>query len=128
METISVNEAVTAASAADGRCAHVDAPLAMPGRQRSAVREPDRRPRGGCSGQEVERGGNALLANGHACESQAHFDSAQRACERQVVEVAEMTDTKHLSLHLSQPCAERHVETIEDDLAHLVGVMAPGQQ
>src|SRR5262245_48364069 len=75
-------------------------------------------------GEILERCGHAGLADGNPGELQAHFHAAQRAGEREVVEVAEMADAKDLALHLAQPGAERHVEALEDDLAHLVGILA----
>src|SRR4029077_892099 len=59
---------------------------------------------------------------------EAHLDPAQRAAQHQIVEMAEMADAEDPALHLAEPGAERHVETVEDDVAHPVGVKAVGHQ
>src|SRR5689334_11108009 len=49
----------------------------------------------------------------NARELEPHFDTAQRAEQREVVEIAEVADAKHFVAELAQPASERHVEALE---------------
>src|SRR6185436_20820025 len=62
----------------------------------------------------------------HASGLQSDLDARERAHEHQVVEVAKMTDAKHLARELAEARAERHIATIEDHLAQTVGVVTGG--
>src|SRR5690242_5784210 len=64
----------------------------------------------------------------HAGKCQSHFDAGKRAEQRQVVEVAEVTDAEHATGELRQSSAERHVEALEYQLAKRIGVMPIGHQ
>ena len=53
----------------------------------------------------------------HLGKRQAHLHPGQRAHQRQVVEVADVSDAKHLVGDLAQSAAERHVEVIQHHFA-----------
>src|SRR5688572_5301199 len=53
----------------------------------------------------------------HAGELEAYFDPRQRAEQHQIIEIAQVTDTKHLVCDLSKAASERHVEVLEYYLA-----------
>src|SRR5207247_11389115 len=74
------------------------------------------------------RRANAFPLYRNAGKRQAHFHAGQRAHQGEVVEVAEMPDAEHLAAELAQSGAERHVEGLENDLAHVVRVVAGGYQ
>ena len=58
---------------------------------------------------------------------EAHFHTGQSPHQGKVVEVAQVTDAEYLAGELAQPGAERHVEVLQNDLAHAVGVV-PGRE
>src|ERR1051325_302034 len=68
------------------------------------------------AGEHLERGEHAARSVRHVRQLQAHLDSAERAGQCQVVEIAEMADAEDLSLQLAEARAERHVEG--KDLPH----------
>src|SRR5438270_12970854 len=74
------------------------------------------------------RRANPFSLDWNAGEREAHFHAGERAHQREVVEVAQMPDAKHLAAELAQARAERQVEGLEDDLAHAVRVMAGGDE
>src|SRR5690348_12383172 len=59
----------------------------------------------------------AILPMRYAQETQAHLDPGQRTRQHQVVEAAEMADAEDLAGELAQARTQRHVESIEHDLA-----------
>src|SRR3954462_6767591 len=59
------------------------------------------------------RGIDAAFFMRNVRELEPHFDAAQRAEQREVVEIAEMTNAKHFIAELAQPASERHVEAFE---------------
>src|SRR4030042_1695902 len=63
----------------------------------------------------VGRGGAAAPGVRHAGERQSHLDAAQRAGQRQIVQVAQMPDPEHAALDLAEAGAERPLETVEAD-------------
>src|SRR2546421_9263279 len=73
--------------------------------------------------EEFESRGDAAAAMRDPGAVQPHLDPAQGAAQHQIVEMAEMADTEDLALHFAEPGAERHVEAVENDLAHPVGVI-----
>ena len=68
----------------------------------------------GAVGEDVHRGCDPALTMRHAGIMQAHLDAGQRAHERQIVEIAEMTDAEDPSLQSCQPGAQRHVVAVQD--------------
>jgi hypothetical protein len=74
------------------------------------------------AGEQIERGQDAAGLVRHAGQRQPHLDAAERACERQIVEIPEVADAEDLPLQLPEPGAERHVEPIEHDRAEGVRV------
>jgi hypothetical protein len=60
----------------------------------------------------------------NARQPETHFDTAERARQRKVVERSKVTDAENPPGELSETCSERHVELLEDDLPESVGVMS----
>src|SRR5712671_3299038 len=77
-------------------------------------------------GKVIERGEHAALLVRHPGERKPHFNSGERAGERQIVEVSEVSDAENLPGEFSQAGAERHIVGFENDLAQRVGVVAGG--
>ena len=61
---------------------------------------------------------------GHTCEPETHLDAAERSRQHQIVERSQMSDAEDAPGELAEPCPERHVEMLEDDLPQPVCVMA----
>src|SRR5579859_1490093 len=70
--------------------------------------------------QIIEGSGYAGLEYGDIGQLQAHLHAAQGSGQGEIVEIAEMTDAKHLALQFAQARTKRHVESFENDLPHLV--------
>src|SRR5205814_8731066 len=78
------------------------------------------------AGEHVERGEYAARLVRHVGELEPHLDAAERAGERQVVQIAEVPDSEDLPLQLAEPRAERHVEALEHDLTERIRVAPLG--
>ena len=74
--------------------------------------------------QNVHGGVDAARRDGDAGKPQPHLDSAECADERQVVEIAKMTDAEDSGLERPEAIAEAHVEAREDEAAQRVGAVA----
>src|SRR5712691_3527966 len=77
-------------------------------------------------GKVIERREHAALLVRNVREREAHLDAGEGAGEHQIVEVAEVSDSKYLPREFPQAGAERHVVGFENDLAQRVGVVAGG--
>src|SRR6185312_15610355 len=73
--------------------------------------------------QMVKSGHEAAGAVWYAPQAKAHFNAAQRAGEHEIVERAEMADSKHLAGELAKSGSERHVEVPEDHVPKAIGIV-----
>src|SRR3954470_7325088 len=74
--------------------------------------------------QEIERIPYAVLIVRNVAKREAHFDSAERPAQHQIVEPAEMADPKNLAAHLAESLAQRQIVAIENRFAKRIGVVA----
>src|ERR1700680_2878723 len=72
--------------------------------------------------QQLQRGVHAAWVDGNLGQLQPHLHPGESPGQCQVIEMAEVADPKGASRELAQASTERHVETVQDDLADLVGV------
>src|SRR5258706_1049863 len=85
----------------------------------------------GCFGavrKILHRRADTFLLRWNAGEQEAHLDSGESAHQRQIVEVAEVSDAEHLAGKLAQAGAQRHVEGVENHFAHAVGIVSGGRR
>jgi len=64
---------------------------------------------------------------GNARKLQAHLNSTESPRQHQIVEAAEVPDSKYLSREFGKAGSERHIEIVENYGAQLVGVVPFGQ-
>ena len=77
--------------------------------------------------ERIERGHHATPFVRHTRKAKAHLNSTQCSSEHEIVEMAEMANSKHFARKFGEACAQRHIEILEDDCSQSVGVMAVGQ-
>src|SRR5579875_2524998 len=70
----------------------------------------------------VHRRLHAALLVGYAGERKSHFRRRQRTEQHRIVDVAEVTDAKHLAREATEARAEGYIEGIERQCAECVGV------
>ena len=66
---------------------------------------------------------HASLFVRHACETESHFDAAERPGQHEIVEAAQVPDPKNPALQFREACSERHVKVIENDFSEPVGIV-----
>src|SRR5215470_17293849 len=72
--------------------------------------------------------GGATLPMRNASHGKPHLHTAKRTGEHQIVEIAEVSNTKHLVRHFPEAAAERHIEAIEHNATKLVCRVPSGHQ
>ena len=75
----------------------------------------------GMPGEELHGNLRSPGARGYPGKLQSHFHTGERADHGKVIEVAEMADTEDAVGDLRQSAAKRHIKTVENDLAQVVG-------
>ena len=82
----------------------------------------------GNTGEVIQRGIDAALVKRYPGSRQAHLDPAQRAGQHQVIKIAEMADAKNAALDFCQASTERHIESLQDQIAQMIGIVTVGHQ
>src|SRR5688500_2340507 len=77
----------------------------------------------GLCAEHVEGGRYAAAGERDSGFREPHLDAAQHPGDRELVDIAKVSEAERASLEPPQAGAERHVVALEDDLADAVGVV-----
>src|SRR5262249_4515578 len=75
-------------------------------------------------GEVIHRRLHPASAVRHSGQLQRHLDGTEGAENHRLVQIAEMADAEHAAAQPVEPAAERDIEFVEGELAHLLGIPA----
>ena len=81
-----------------------------------------------CWSERIEGCHDAAFLVWNACQSKAHFNSAERSGQHQSVKTAEVPDAKYFSREFREACTKGHVKILEDDCSQPVRVVTFGHK